>query len=330
MLSFLSFVSKQPFWSKLLFTAALFLLVALPRFNRNSMIVERPMNDARYFVAYVEYFRGEQPSDFIRPASNWRILVPYLASLLPFTPLSAINITNLFCLSISIIILFTCMALLNIRESLCWMGCWIFIFSFPTFYYTCIGYIDPGVMLFTSLAVFFTLKQNFSGLILAYTLGALTKETIIVVLPFTFLYTWYLNRRTAVFWATTIFILFVIENILIRQFAYVTPGERNPAFWGFSISAVYGNLTRINSFLAPLLSFGIPGCLFYITQRKLSHTEAFKNPLIMATWAMLLGAIALLAITAIATFCDGRIIWQMYYPLIISGMLLLDKQLKST
>lgn len=81
--------------SLLALTLGIMLLMVLPRFNRNAAIVERPMNDARYFVAYVEYFRGLEPSDVIRPASNWRLGVPFIAAYLPFSPLTSINIVNI-------------------------------------------------------------------------------------------------------------------------------------------------------------------------------------------------------------------------------------------
>lgn len=320
MLAIIRFTERFSFTRKLIFTAVLFLLITLPRFNRNSFIVERPLNDALYFKAYVEYFRGETPSYYIRPASNWRMLVPAAASVLPFDPLTAINITNLLCLAVSVYVLYKSMRLLSIHESLGWLGCWLFIFSFPTFYYTTIGYVDPGVMLFISMAVYFTLAQQPLLLVLSFILGALAKETIIIALPFTLVYTWYHHKQKALLWTTLIAIIYLVENYLIRQYAYVTPGERNPSFWGLSADAVWMNAKRLNSYLAPLLSFGIPGAAFLWINKRAGWIQVKQSPLIMATWALLLGVLLVFITTVIATYCDGRMIWHAYYALIIATM----------
>jgi hypothetical protein len=320
MLTVINFINRYSFSQRLLFTSILFLLVTMPRFNRNNFIVERPLNDARYFKAYVEYFRGETPSDYIRPASNWRILVPAVASILPFEPITSINIVNLICLAFSIYLLFKSMLLLKIAEPFCWLGCWIFIFSFPTFYYTTIGYVDPGAMLFTGMAIYFTLTQNLAGLIVAYALGAITKESVLIALPFTLIYIGYSNRNKAIVWTSIIGVIYLVENYLLRQYAYVTPGERNPAFWGFSLDAVIMNTKRLNSYLAPVLSFGVPGVLFLWINKRMGWQEVKKSPLIMATWAVLIGVFLIFTTTVIATFCDGRMVWHAYYALIIAGM----------
>jgi Gpi18-like mannosyltransferase len=320
MLSLIRFTNGLSPSRKLLLTSLLFLLVTLPRFNRNNFIVERPLNDARYFKAYVEYFRGETPSDYIRPASNWRLLVPVLAAPLPFEPVTAINIINLACLAVSIVVLYRSMRLLNIHESLCWMGCWIFTCSFPTFYYTTIGYVDPGVMLFIALAIYFTLKQQFIPLLFTFILGALAKETIVIALPFTLIYTWYRSRTKAITRTLAIGLIYLAENYLLRKYAYITPGERNPVFWGLSWDAVIMNSKRLNSYLAPLLSFGIPGVLFLYTSYKAGLKSIISQPLLLATWALLAGVLAIFITTVIATYCDGRMIWHAYYALIIAGM----------
>lgn len=320
MLTIIRFAGRLSFTQKLIFTSVLFLLVTVPRFNRNSFIVERPLNDAQYFKAYVEYFRGETPSYFIRPASNWRMLVPAVASVLPFEPITAINIIDLICLAVSIYFLYKSMKFLHIEENLNWIGCWLFIFSFPTFYYTTIGYVDPGVMLFISMAMYFSLTQCLRWLLPAFILGALTKETIIIALPFTFMYTWYNNKQRAIVWTLLILAVYLVENYLIRQYAYVTPGERSPAFWGLSMEAVWMNAHRLNSYLAPILSFGIPGVLFLWVNKKMGWVNIKQSPLMIATWALLLGVLAVFITTVIATYCDGRMIWHAYYALIIASM----------
>src|ERR1043165_2742534 len=94
--------------------ALCFLIVTLPRFNGNQVFIKNVPYDAKYFKAYVEYFRGEAPTQPIRPASNWRLLIPFIASFLPFEPLTSLNIINLVCLALSLYILFICMRRLGV------------------------------------------------------------------------------------------------------------------------------------------------------------------------------------------------------------------------
>ncbi len=303
----------------------LFLLVTLPRFNRNTLLVNRPLNDASYFIAYVEHFRGETPTNVIRPASNWRMLIPLLAAPLPFTPLTAINIINLCFLAGSIFFLFKSMKQIGIHSVWCWVGILLFTVSFPTFYYTTIGYVDPGVLFFVTTAIYFTLTQQFVGILLSVVIGALAKETIIVAFPFIIVYTWYHHKNTSILWAIVLCVIFLAENIIIRKYAYVSAGELNPTFWVFSLTALKLNLERFNSYAAPLLSFGIPGILFLRLQRKQDKITNNK-PLLYASWATLTCVIAIFATTVFATYCDGRVIWLSSGVLIIASMHMLNKR----
>ncbi len=329
MFEIIPFTNKQPFYTKLAFTVLLFLLVTLPRFNRHSLIVDRPLNDARYFKAYVEYFRGETPSDVIRPASNWRILVPILAALLPFEPLTSVNIVNCVCIALSLLFLFKSICYFAQNTAVAWFGCWLFIFSFPTFYYTAIGYIDPGVMLFVSLGIYVTITQQLWALILTFTIGALAKETIIVLLPFVLVYNWFINSKQALRWSILLFVLYMVINIILRQYAYTSPEANNPIFWTFSTQAIWLNAHRFNSYAAPLLSFGLPGLLFLWLNKKMGWLMIKHTPLFLASWAMLIGIVFVFGTTVVTTYCDGRIIWIAYYPLILASMVELDTRYKN-
>jgi hypothetical protein len=323
-ISFTHNLSRLHLW---LITIVLFALFTLPRFNRNTMLVDRPLNDARYFIAYVEYFRGEVPSDAIRPASNWRLLVPAVAAQLPFAPMTAINIVNILCLALSVVFLFKSLQALHIYEPLLWIGCWLFIASFPTFYYTCIGYVDPGALLFISMGINATLRNSFFGLLLAMLLGTAAKETIILLIPFVLGYYWPTNRTKAIGWTLALTLVFIAENILIREFVYITPGERNPAFWSFSTEAIMLNVNRLNSYLAPLLSFGLPGVLWVWALSKTGFHKILQTPILLASVLMVFASLGLFGISVVATYGDGRMIWPSNYAMIMAGAVLLSPRL---
>ncbi|MBP9187694.1 MAG: hypothetical protein KBG11_11395 [Bacteroidia bacterium] len=319
-----NFLAKKSILWLLTVTLVLFIGVTSVRFNRNTTLVNRPLNDARYFIAYVEYFRGDVPSDVIRPASNWRLLVPLVASVLPLSPLSAINVTNQLLLLLSLVILYQSMLLVGINKGYVWLGLMLFILSFPTFYYTTIGYIDPGVMFFVSICIYAVLAQKVAMLILGFTIGFLAKEAIVVVIPFAVVYQFMQGKpKKAIGLAILLTVLYVALSYLVRQYAYITPGEKNNLFWVANSSNILLNINRINSLLAPILSLGLVGFLYALS---IKYQTIIKSPLQLATLALVVTAIAMYAFAFITTFADGRPFWLAYYPMIIVGMIWLQEQ----
>lgn len=298
----------------------LFIGVTSVRFNRNTALINRPLNDARYFIAYVEHFRGETPSDVIRPASNWRMLVPFVAAQLPLEPLTAINITNQLLLLLSSLFLFHSLSKIGIEKGYKWLALFLFVVSFPTFYYTTIGYVDAGVMCFVSLGIWAILSSQTLWLVIAFVLGFLAKESIIVLLPFTAGYYWILNERKKAIGLTIVLLaIYILESYLVREFAYLTPGEKNNLFWEIDLQNIPLNLSRINSLLAPVLSLGVVG-LIYLWSVIQTKSTLIKNPLAVASLALLLTALAMYGFAFITTFADGRPIWLAYYGMLLVSM----------
>lgn len=316
---------KSTLWLCLV-TLCLFVAVTSVRFNRNTAIVNRPLNDARYFIAYVEHFRGETPSDVIRPASNWRMLVPFVAALSPFEPLTAINITNQLLLLLSMVMLYCSMLHVGIGKGYVWLGLLLFSVSFPAFYYTTIGYVDAGVMFFVSTCIYATLKQSWWLFVLSFALGFLAKESIVVVLPFAVTYLYLQgNRKQAFVLGLLLSIMYVAESYLVRQYAYITPGEKNNLFWVINTENIGLNIKRINSLLAPVLTLGLVG-LIYVG--NFTSTLKTNKTLAWASLALLGTTFAMYAFAFITTYADGRPLWLAYFVMILVGIYGLQHQAK--
>ena len=165
------------------------------RFNGNQVIVKQQPYDSKYFKAYVEYFRGQIPSEAIRPATNWRFLVPLMASQLPFSAPTSINIINAIFLGLSLIIFFKIQQGINVPNQLIWRSIWLFIVSFPTFYYTTIGYIDASLFLFIAASIYATLNKNAWLFTSAILIGLCVKETMVIAAPFYLVYHFKKNRK---------------------------------------------------------------------------------------------------------------------------------------
>lgn len=299
--------------SKIVFTAILLLTVALPRFNDNHILVKNISYDAKYFIAYVEYFRGQQPSAPVRPASNWRIFVPAVASVLPFAPNTSVNIINLLCISLSLVLLFSINSQLGVSETVNWLCMWLYIFSFPVFYYSTITYTDPGVILFITLGVYACINSNFGLMLICIFFGSLAKESILELIAYYFFYHLFPNRINAFRQSLILFSLYIVINILLRTYAPIVPKETSPPLlWTFSKASFLHNFYRLNSWLALPLSFGVCGFFFLYTMGKTGLKNSWENPLQRAATMGLLCAFGLFVISYCTTVADGRLIWQTY------------------
>lgn len=326
--SIAQFLSNKSILWLCLVTLTLFVIITSVRFNRNNAIVNRPLNDARYFIAYVEHFRGETPSDVIRPASNWRMLVPFMAASLPLEPLTAINIINQILLFLSMLMLYNSMLYLKISKGYVWLGLMLFSVSFPAFYYTTIGYVDAGVMFFVSTCIYATLKQSWWLFMVSFVLGFLAKESIVVVLPFAVVYLFVQgNRKNAIALGLILIATYLAESYWVRQYAYLTPGEKNNMFWVINPENIGYNLNRINSLLAPILTLGLVGLIYLFSIKSSIKTNK------ALTWASLFlvaTTLAMYAFAFITTYADGRPFWLAYFPMIMVSMVGLQSTIKKT
>jgi hypothetical protein len=307
-----------------LFTLSLLLiLLCLPRFNRNPLIIKRGLDDAAYYIAYVEYFRGETPSTILAPASNWRPLIPFLSSLLPFSPLTSINIINIVCLLATLMIFNKILSLLNVKENLIWAGGLMFVLSFPVFYYSTIGYIDPGVLLFCTLGCYLTIQKKWNWLFLIIIFGLLAKETIFVVVPPAIVYLFISTGRTkALIYSFLYILIYVFTTILIHKLAPITNIRFNTTFWHFSNVTFYFNLLRMNVYISFILSLGIPVLIFLLYPLHLHLKLIKRKPYVLTFLAALLTGLAMYVFAFLTASADGRIIW-MIYPFIIPYTILL-------
>lgn len=303
-------------YKNILITIVLFLAIISVRFNGNQVIVKQQPYDSKYFKAYVEYFKGQIPSEAIRPATNWRFLVPLIASQLPFSASTSINLINAIFLGLSLIIFFKTQQSLNVASKLNWKSIWLFIISFPTFYYATIGYIDASLFLFIAVSIYATLNKNAWLFTFAILVGLCVKETMVIASPFYLVYHFNKNRKNAI--ATTLFtaILVVILLLIIKQFAPVTDLVTKNNFWKFSFKNAEVNFYRFNTWVSFIASFGAIGVAIILNYKKV-YEKLISNHLTLACLACFGLGILLYALSYFSTIADGRIIWLTYFYMLL-------------
>ena len=129
------------------------ILVCLPRFNRVDIGIDhlktagiqakKKLVDVRQYINYTNFFKGQSEKFQVKAPFSYRPLLPFVASKLPFNAMTSINIINIVSLLFAMLILFRILNLYDIDFKYCLLGCSLFVFSFPTFYYGAVGMTEP-------------------------------------------------------------------------------------------------------------------------------------------------------------------------------------------
>ena len=300
--------------------AILLILVTIPRFNRNDLFVSAitsggntaNLGDARYYIAYTEHFRGDQLSYELDPPFSFRPLVPFLASLLPFEPMTALNVVNVAILLISLWLLMATLEAIGFSPGLIALGLGLFVCSFPTFYYGSIGYIEPGVLCMLFLGMYGIERKRWWIFFLAVILGILTKETIVLLLPVIAVaaITSPNDRPRIALYTLAFFILYVGGTMLIRTNA---PGGGS-YFWSLDMGIVVMNITRPRTWISFILSTGLPAAIYVIGVFRYGGEQPFRK-LFWRYRLYFIGtvtALALFAYSITSAYADGRYMWLSY------------------
>ncbi len=297
-------------------------VIALPRFNRNTLLIEAPPRDDVQYRLYVRYFRGEPVEDQLRPASTWRPLVPMVASVLPVDPMTALSLTNLLALALAVVMTVRSCALIGCPRRLQMVGGCLFVVSFPQFYYSTIGYVDPGVIGLLALAVYLLLRRRWLWLALTLIAGAAAKESMVVAVPAAIIAAWIGEPKRKSVWLSLAFVLvYILAAVILR---HIVPGPSGPAFWSVNFEIFLNNAVRPRAWLSGALTFGLPGVLLVwglVVERKSIGFHCAELPLLAGT----LAGVAIWIAAFLSAAVDGRTLWSAYPFAIPLGILLLTR-----
>lgn len=326
---------KQLLWV-FLFVLSL-ILVCIPRFNREGVGVSQfttvnkmastTLGDSQQYILLTQHYRynnlGDNGLNKLRAPFAYRFLVPFIASFLPFTAMTSINLVNIVSLLIGLLLLYRILVFLALEKKYRLLGSLLYIFSFPMFYYGTTGYVNPGLIACIMFGTYCILKCRWISLTIAIILGALVKETIIILLPVLMVQLLLKNiewkKRILIFSSMVIF--YALTIYLVRKLTPVS----STYIWIPSYETLLSNLLRPRAWLSFALSFGIPGLLClrifsYIKYEKIKETIINFGPLIVGA----LGSLAIFLYAMISAYADGRFIWTSYPFTIPMAMMLLQ------
>jgi hypothetical protein len=317
-------INTKIIWPVLLIISLL--LVTLPRFNRYDLGPIKKLSgssssykDSDQYVVYVKYFRKEITINELKLPFAYRPLVPFIASLLPFSPMTSLNAINLASLLIALFMLYRLLISCGIPFKYSLGGCFAFIFSFPTFYYGTVGYTDPVLILFLILGTYFIVNEKTTQLVITILIGSLVKETIVIIIPVFFLF-YYLRRKpwkisTVISLGSYLGIMWILRAIFI---------EKGKILWLPSLNILISNISRPKAWISSILTFGIPGFLFIILSIKYGWKKFLLDKALFYSLATgFFMSLTLAFYAAASAYLDGRYLWTSYPFTIPLSLLLL-------
>ena len=295
----------------------LLVLVTLPKFL--TYAGTEAFSDSDQYIEFVKYFRGVLSDSLVAPYTR-RPLIPYLASLLPFSPLDSLKIINLACLASALFFLMQTLNVLKISRAQAWLGIGLFIVSFPVFYYGCIGLVDPGLIACMTAGVFFMLTKRWIGLALLVIVGALVKEQIIVLVPAAIVCVVLSERRAkSVLICVAVLAAFFIGSYIARSIA----PNQSQFFWSPSFLILGENLSRLRFWVSCGISLIlIPVLVAGTGFRSIGLFGSAHSKIVYPLLTGILSALGILGFSLLAAYPDGRFVWLSYpflIPLICYG-----------
>lgn len=308
---------KSKHFYTLLFLEFFLLLILSVRFDREDIGPVKSIasgnkegqvfNDSQSYVKYVEYFRGTATLHEVGVPFVYRPAVPWLASLLPFRPMTAINIVNTIALSGGLVLLFLFFLRRPFPFHFTIIGSLMYVVAFPTFYYGSVGFIDPVLIVLLILGMYCIFHTRWWSLPVLIFCGVFVKETAVMLIPVAITYAVVRNKSYRMKLAVML-LSFVIPYVFIK---YIFSDVGSYA-WIPSLDRVVSN-TRPRALLSAVLTFGVPGfiSLGYFRYRKQLLTlfgKEFLYPLMIG----IMTSGALLCYSFMSAYTDGRFIWTAY------------------
>ncbi|MBO9613488.1 MAG: hypothetical protein J7619_12370 [Dyadobacter sp.] len=307
------------FWRNPSVLLICFFLIVAVRFNRNDLLVKRSLGDAAFYIGNVEFLRGAPVAFHLQAPFNERLLVTIAASQLPFDPMTSINIINVIFLLTAIWFLYKLLEHFGLDDKLVWAGLYLFVISFPTFYYSTIGYVDSGVLLMIFAGTYAIYKENHVLFLLAVALGTIAKEGIVLLIPVAMAYAFIQKNTRWYYSAAAGLLLYLLVWGLVKKYIPNGHGNTPMLFWQPITWRIVDNFTRSHAYLSSILSFGIPGalCCYYVFRFGGAIKSDWKVELPL--WVGTLGGYLLWFYTLFSAHTDGRFFWVAYcFPIILS------------
>lgn len=303
----------------LLFIVIACVMVTAVRFNRNDYGIAQytgtsPLSDHYEYIAMTQYFKGEDPHRAITMPFSYRPLVPLIASTLPFEAMTALNVVNLIALILTVIVIQLIIAEYQQKPKEKYLFAALYIFSFPTFYYTTIGFVEPPAQLMMALGVYLIIKQHFQTLLLLMFVSVFIKETSIMLVACYLTYHYApKNKYQTLLQTAALFAVYLLATYLSRKWSI----DQRLYIWHFELEKFLLNIGKIRTYASAVITLGIPVAIVIYLHIKNIRYYNLNHKAIRLVLTGLFLSVALFFYSILTAYADGRPFWYAYLFLII-------------
>ncbi|MFX1392905.1 MAG: hypothetical protein ACFFAH_04940 [Promethearchaeota archaeon] len=305
----------------LLFSLILFLI--RPLFYTNVM------SDIDHYVKIIYFFRGEGDLMQVNYSFRSRILVPLLASILPFNAYIALTIVTIIFTMFSVLLFNRFLTQFDLNKKQQYLGTIIFILAEPTFVDGTIGGTDSAQIFFVLLVLYlyFSLDNSLKkSLIISIIIGVgiLARESVIFIAPVILIWR-LIDVRFKIDWREFRSELLLILGIPLISYILLKIFIPSRVFYGVHLSIFYRNLSLLSN---PSLLVTVAQLLFLLLTGIFGNYSNImkKSPII---WKLIIGMITYFIFNVIyiffsAAFCS-RFLWILFIFIIPFFLLSLNE-----
>lgn len=263
--------------------------------------------DMKEYVLMTLYFRGENDGKELDNPYTYRVLTPLIAAQLKFLKAEdALNLVNIILSYLILFYLFKLQLKFNLPFSFALLGSYLYALSFPNLYYTTVCRIDPMLIFFIAIGLYFIITDKNYFLILLYLLGGAVKESLII-LPIVHLSYLYfarkINLKSILFWTANL-IVFLVSSLFVRK----QMNFGSFYLWAPGWKTINENIYRKNTYLSFILTYLHFGIINYLNLKYLKQFSSIEKSLYVGVFL----SICLYLYSIIGAYTDGRFIWTAY------------------
>ncbi len=298
------------------------ILIAIPRFGHIT-------SDVKHYINLAKFFRGNIEAEQLRDPFCYRILIPFLSSLLPFSLELNFTIINILITIIAYFIFVPYLKEFTDSEEKLYFGIFILVISFPTFNYSSSLLTDPGSFLIIITSLYFLIKGRYFLFSLVLSIGVLIRESalfmvLVILLLLIKKYRSYSLKKKITMSITIIppIIVFFLVRIIVSSNFNIPSSGRNVFIP--SLSILFNNLTDPISWTTFLLTL-LPLLILYLIGVKFKdESYGFEIPQekkIIIQTTIQANIIFFLYAIIMATM-SGRFIWSIYpafIPIVVNS-----------
>jgi hypothetical protein len=288
----------------------LVMLLGLVRFGHHTP-------DSPYYLEVVEYFEGRLPVDELKPPYAYRLLSPWIVSLIPVDPNIGFGSVSLAATFLAYFLFALILRRFAQNQNEFNVGLALMVISFPSINYSSAVLTDPmGFLFFTAgaLALYF---ESFVLLTLVASIGVLGRESVVSLTLAAWIYLFFMRNDYKPH-RILMYSLLVLVPVAFMFAARIWLSDLTQYVWTPGISRLTSNLSRPVSWITVVLTAAPVAILLLYGLWRRGDDRWRELSRRQRAWTISLTSVSLLVLfySVLSAFMSGRFVWSLYVTII--------------